>query len=179
MSGEYTGSLEDLTPLQQRNLLAFRIRKLLTKQAYGDKVVITTPESEVLDETHPMALPLSDINSNKQVVMKFDTIKEFPDGTKVLEHEREDQPLTDTAEDLVTAMKRTLDELEAALKPNRTRKKPVQKQAKPAAELMDIIAPDAKSAIGTVISRDEAKEIVKETDKNTKIKELINCLLDY
>ena len=57
MANEYTGNLDDLTPLQQQNLLAFRIRKLRTQQAHGDKVQIVTPESEVLNTNRPMALP--------------------------------------------------------------------------------------------------------------------------
>ena len=183
MENEFNGNFDELTPVQQRNLLAFRIRKLLTKQAYGNKVVIATPESEVLDETHPMALPLSSINSRKQVVMRFAGETEYPDGSKERDYEAEDQPLSDTTEDIIVAMKRTLDQLEAAIGgKKKAKRKPVIEEVQeeePVAEIKP-----TPNSLGTVIENEAKKEVKKtkktetKVDRQTKIKDFISCLLE-
>lgn len=111
-TGDYTGDFSELTPIQKQNLLAYRVRKLQTKQAFGNKIKLVTPESEILEEDRPMAIPLADLDSKKQVLMKFAEVTEYPDGSTELVHDRESQPIPDNAEDVLVALQRTLDTYE-------------------------------------------------------------------
>lgn len=174
----YEGDLDDLTRIQQQNLLGFRIRKLRTEQAHGDKVTLVDSESDVLARTQPMAIPMADLETNKQVVMKFDSEREYPDGRRELVYTSDEQPLPESTEDIIDALKRTLSQLEAStkIKRGKKRQKPAATFEVPAGYKLVPIEDKAPAAVseaklGTAVARDE------EPAGEDKIDQLLEAIL--
>lgn len=99
----------NLTDLQRRNLAAWKLKQFEIKQQYGDKVQIVNTLDEILSMKHPLTVPVSAINTDKQLSIIMEELREDPDGTVSLVHERGDMPVANTVSDVTAALERQVE----------------------------------------------------------------------
>lgn len=116
-----------LTDIQRRNLACMRIKNALVKQQYGNGIEISTPLDEVLSATGPCAIPMAAINTDKQLSIFMDGIREELDGTVVELYDKEAPEIAGNVESLTAALERTADFLEKAIAQRNSR--PTSKKA--------------------------------------------------
>lgn len=106
-----------LTDLQRRNLAAWRLKQFEIKQQYGDKVQIVNSLDDVLKMTHPLTIPTGAINTDRQLSIMMEELRETPDGVVTLVHERGEAPIASTVSDVTLELERQVDlweQIEAA-----------------------------------------------------------------
>lgn len=74
--------MSKLTPLQRRNIAALEIKKEQLKHRFGTGITIITTMDELLRETGPMAIPVSQLETTKPVSIRCREIIEDIDGGK-------------------------------------------------------------------------------------------------
>lgn len=116
-----------LTDIQRRNLACMRIKNALVKRQYGSGIEIITPLEEVLSATGPCTIPMAAINTDKQLSIFMDGIKEELDGTIVELYDKENPEIAGNVESLTAALERTADFLEKAIAQRNS--KPASKKA--------------------------------------------------
>ena len=97
--------VSNLTPRQRANVAGLQLKRDAIRRKYGNSVQIITTDEEAANASGWMALPLSLINTNKQLTLRMDkqvvdTIK----SQKLGEISRESMPDTIYVEDVVTAL---------------------------------------------------------------------------
>lgn len=104
-----------LTDIQRRNLACMRIKNALVQQQYGSGIEIITPIEDVLSATGPCTIPMSAINTDKQLSIFMDGIREELDGTVVELYDKEAPEIASGVESLTAALERTADFLEQSI----------------------------------------------------------------
>lgn len=101
-----------LTDIQRRNLASIRIKNALIRRQYGDGITISNPLEDVLAQTGPCALPIGAINTNKQLSIYLDGLREELDGTVTELYDKESPDIADGVISLTEALEATADLLE-------------------------------------------------------------------
>lgn len=102
-----------LSDMQRRNLAAWQLKQYELRQQYGDRIRIVDPLEEVLSSTRPLTIPLSALDPGKQVSILMEEMREDPDGSVTLVHERGEMPMADGISDITQALEAKVDELRA------------------------------------------------------------------
>lgn len=95
-----------LTDLQRRNAAAWMLKQYEIKQQFGDKVQIVDSLEDVLRMSHPLTVPVSAIDTDKQLSIIMEEMREYPDGTVSLIHERGSAPVASTVSDVTLELER-------------------------------------------------------------------------
>ena len=104
---------ELLTPVQQRNKLAFEIKKRLIQKQYGGKIQIIDSMDDILRADSPMAIPVQDLDTKgKQLHIPCAMVVEDEEtGERYLAHDYGEMPVADDTIDVITVLRDTLDDL--------------------------------------------------------------------
>lgn len=122
---------ETLTPVQQRNKLAFEIKKRLIQKQYGGKIQLIDTMDDILRADSPMAIPVQDLDTKgKQLHIPCAVVVEDEEtGDRYLAHDYGEMPVADDTIDVMTVLRYTLDELEAKEKAVKAKTKLRKKQS--------------------------------------------------
>ena len=104
-----------LTPMQKRNLGAFQLKKKLLEDQFGNKVTIINTEDDILALDGPLAIPIKDLDrtGDKRLIMKCAMIYEDErTGERYLKYDADENPVAEDTEDVLDAIRRTIDVLE-------------------------------------------------------------------
>lgn len=104
-----------LTPMQQRNVEALHLKKQMLADQYGNKITIMTTDEEALALDGPLAIPVSELvrDGDKQLIMKCAVVVEDErTGERYLKYEADETPTADDTEDVMDAIKRTIEHYE-------------------------------------------------------------------
>lgn len=104
---------ELLTPVQQRNKLAFEIKKRLIQKQYGGKIQLIDTMDDILRADSPMAIPVQDLDTKgKQLHIPCAVVVEDEEtGERYLAHDYGEMPIADDTVDVITVLRDTLDDL--------------------------------------------------------------------
>ena len=104
---------ELLTPVQQRNKLAFEIKKRLIQKQYGGKIQLIDTMDDILRADSPMAIPVQDLDTKgKQFHIPCAVVVEDEEtGERYLAHDYGEMPVADDTIDVITVLRDTLDDL--------------------------------------------------------------------
>lgn len=104
---------ELLTPVQQRNKLAFEIKKRLIQKQYGGKIQLIDTMDDILRADSPMAIPVQDLDTKgKQLHIPCAVVVEDEEtGERYLAHDYGEMPVADDTIDVITVLRDTLDDL--------------------------------------------------------------------
>lgn len=143
-----------LSARQRANVAGLQLKRDAIKRKYGNAVQIMTTDEEAANASGWMALPISLINTNKQITLRMDkqvidTIK----SKKLGEIHREDIPDTEDVEDIVTALENSVRGASAVAKPA----KAVQKAA---TAIVSTVAKGAKVATSAMSDADFIKNLL-------------------
>lgn len=108
-------SKRELTPMQKRNLEALRLKKDMLAERYGNKITILTTDEDAISLDGPLAIPVSDLvrDGDKQLIMKCAVVVEDErTGERYLKYDADETPAADDTEDVMDAIKRTIEAFE-------------------------------------------------------------------
>lgn len=129
-----------LSDLQRRNLAAWQLKQYEIKQQYGDRIQISNPVEEILSMTRPLTIPIGSLDADKQVTIMMEELREDPDGTVSLIHERGEMPMAPTVSNITLALEAKVDEYKELelMRTQRKRKKAEGFQVPPGYKLVKI-----------------------------------------
>ena len=108
-------SKRELTPVQKRNLEALHLKKDILAEQYGNKITILTTDEEAVSMDGFLAIPVSELvrDGDKQLIMKCAVVVEDErTGERYLKYDADETPAADDTEDVMDAIKRTIESFE-------------------------------------------------------------------
>lgn len=108
-------SKRELTPVQKRNLEALHLKKDILAEQYGNKITILTTDEEAVSMDGFLAIPVSELvrDGDKQLIMKCAVVVEDErTGERYLKYDADETPAANDTEDVMDAIKRTIEAFE-------------------------------------------------------------------
>ena len=108
-------SKRELTPVQKRNLEALHLKKDILAEQYGNKITILTTDEEAVSMDGFLAIPVSELvrDGDKQLIMKCAVVVEDErTGERYLKYDADETPAANDTEEVMDAIKRTIEAFE-------------------------------------------------------------------
>ena len=178
-----------LSDMQRRNLAAWQLKQYELRQQYGDRIRIVNPIDEVLSSTRPITIPLSALDPGKQVSIMLEEMREDPDGSVTLVHERGEMPIASNISDITLALEAKVDEYRELEEMRSMRKRKKSEFQVPAGyklvkieEDAPVSAPEAEPTVSETVSKDTigvaiSSEANDELSETAAIKKLLDLLV--